>query len=119
MDINKPETWAFSTSHNCACKLLEEQALWGQTVCQAWLPAVDTVVRVPRSDLKPLKYSVNTEQEAARISYIASAAKVAELLEGGGNISDGPVLLVPMECNVIPNLSKLNLVADPDRNMLN
>ncbi len=54
MDINKPEAWLFLTSHNCACKLLEEQTLWGQTVCQVWLPVVDTVVRVLRSDLKPL-----------------------------------------------------------------
>ncbi|MEI8209247.1 MAG: hypothetical protein WCG16_08580 [Methylococcales bacterium] len=63
-NINYHDSWYYSSSYNCTCKLLEVQTLWGQTVCQVWLPAVDTVVRVPRSDLKPLKPSVNAEQGA-------------------------------------------------------
>jgi len=30
--------WQYSTVHNSACKVIEEQTLWGQTVCRVWLP---------------------------------------------------------------------------------
>ena len=45
--------WQYNTIHNSACKVIEEQTLWGQTVCRVWLPNQDAVVRVPRpaSDL--------------------------------------------------------------------
>ena len=94
--------WYFSTIHNCACKLLDEQTLWGQTVCRVWLPTQDIVVRLPRSALQPLTAQLSPEIEGFRIGYIASAAKVAEVLEGGSTGTEGPVLLAPMECNVIP-----------------
>jgi len=45
--------WQHSTIHNCPCKVIEEQTLWGQTVCRVWLPNQDAVVRVPRSALRP------------------------------------------------------------------
>ena len=94
--------WYFSTIHNCACKLLDVQTLWGQTVCRVWLPTQDIVVRLPRSALQPLTAQLSPEIEGFRIGYIASAAKVAEVLEGGSTGTEGPVLLAPMECNVIP-----------------
>ncbi len=96
------KTWQYGTIHKSACKVIEEQTLWGQTVCRVWLPNQDAVVRVPRSALQPLNLSLRPEIEAHRIGYIAAAAKVAEVLEGGRNASDGHVLLAPMESNVIP-----------------
>jgi hypothetical protein len=33
--------WQYSTVHNSACKVIEEQTLWGQTVCRVWLPNQD------------------------------------------------------------------------------
>jgi len=63
-------------------------------------------MRVPRSALRPLNAELQPEIEAGGIAYVAAAAKVAEVLEGGshgfGNTSDGHVLLAPMESNVIP-----------------
>ena len=94
--------WFYSTTHNSPCKILEEQTLWGQSVCRIWLPNQDAVVRVPRSALRPLTSELQPEIEANRIAYIAAAAKVAEVLEGGTNGSEGHVLLAPMESNVIP-----------------
>lgn len=82
-----------------ACKLLDEQTLWGQTVCCVWLPSQDTVVRLPRSALQALTAQLSPELEGFRI---ASAAKVAEVLEGGSTGTEGSVLWAPMECNVIP-----------------
>ncbi|MGD9489074.1 MAG: DEAD/DEAH box helicase [Calditrichaceae bacterium] len=94
--------WQYSTVHNSACKVIEEQTLWGQTICLVWLPNLEAVVRVPRSILRPLNADLQPEIEAGRIAYVAAAAKVAEVLEGSTSISDDHVLLAPMESNVIP-----------------
>lgn len=95
-------TWQYSTIHNSPCKVIEQQVLWGQTVCRVWLPTQNAVVRIPCSDLRPLNTDLQPEIEASRIAYVAAAAKVAEVLEGASSDSDGPVLLAPMESNVIP-----------------
>lgn len=78
--------WQYSTVHNSACKVVEEQTLWGQTVCCVWLPIHDAVVRVPRSALRPLSADLQPEIEAERIAYVTAAAKVAEVLEGSTNV---------------------------------
>ena len=99
--MNRP-LWQYSTVHNSPCKVIEEQTLWGQTVCRIWLPNQDAVVRVPRSVLRPMSADLQPGIEAERIAYVAAAAKVAEVLEGSASTTDGHVLLAPMESNVIP-----------------
>ena len=115
MDTNKHESgtdrkslvsigvhsWCYSTVHNSACKVIEEQTLWGQTVCRVWLPNSDSVVRIPASGLIPLA-SRPSSLTTDHIAYVAAAAKVAEVLEGSTSATDGHVLLAPMESNVIP-----------------
>lgn len=96
------EIWQYSAIHNSPCKVIEEQTLWGQSVCRIWLPNQNAVVRVPFSALRTLTSELQPEIEVNRIVYIAAAAKVAEVLEGGTNGSEGHVLLAPMESNVIP-----------------
>jgi superfamily II DNA or RNA helicase len=110
--------WQYSTVHNSACKVIEEQTLWGQTVCRVWLPNQDAVVRVPRSALRPLSADLQPEIEAGRIAYVAAAAKVAEVLEGSTSATEGHVLLAPMESNVIPlphQIHALSRVISGDR----
>ena len=99
-----PETpiWRFSQLYNSSCKVIEEQHLWGQTVCRIWLPNQDAVVRVPLSDLSPIDEANQSKSNLDEISYIAAAAKVAEVLETNTTEAGGPVLLAPMESNVIP-----------------
>jgi len=94
--------WQYSTIHNSPCKVIEEQTLWGQTVCRVWLPNQDAVVRISSSALRPLNADLQPAIEAYRIGYVSAAAKVAEVLEGSISTSDGHVLLAPMESNVIP-----------------
>lgn len=103
-------TWAYSTIHNSACQVIEEQTLWGQTVCRIWLPNQDAVVRVARAALRPLTVALNPTLEVHRIGYVAAAAKVAEVLDGSST-ADGPVLLAPMESNVIPLPHQLRALA--------
>lgn len=94
--------WQYSTVHNSACKVIEEQTLWGQTVCRVWLPNQDAVVHIPHSTLRPLSAGLQPQIEAGRIAYVAAAAKVAEVLEGSTSVTGDHVLLAPMESNVIP-----------------
>ena len=103
--------WKYSTIHKSACKVVDEQTLWGQTVCRVWLPNQDAVVRVPLSDLQATTTDQNPEIEAHRIAYISAAAKVAEVLEGSSSASDGHVLLAPMESNVIPLPHQINALS--------
>lgn len=98
--MNSP--WRYSTTHNSPCQVIDEQTLWGQIVTRIWLPDQNTVVRVPSSTLQPLNTKTAPEIDTARIAYLASAAKVAEVLEGSSTATDGHVLLAPMESNVIP-----------------
>jgi len=110
--------WQYSTVHKGPCKIIENQVLWGQTVCRVWLPNKDAVVRVPESSLRPLSTELPKDTEADRISYIAAAAKVAEILEGSNRETDGHVLLAPMESNVIPlphQLTALSKAVSGDR----
>lgn len=105
------DVWQFSTVHKSACKVIEEQTLWGQTVCRVWLPNQDTVVRVPRTSLRPLNFDLQPEVEAERIAYVAAAAKVAEVLESSSSNTAGHVLLAPMESNVIPLPHQINALS--------
>ena len=90
--------WQYSTVHNSACKVFEEQTLWGQTVCRVWLPNHDAVVRVPRSALRPLNADLQPEIEAGRIAYAAAAAKVADAYMGGHDLKDDRVKSIVCIC---------------------
>lgn len=105
------DEWQYSLIHNSACKVIEVQSLWGQTVCRVWLPNQDAVVRIPRSALRPLSADLQPVIESGRIAYVAAAAKVAEVLEGSTSASDGHVLLAPMESNVIPLPHQINALS--------
>lgn len=99
---NEKAPWFYCLTYQTACKVIEEQTLWGQAICRVWLPNHNAVVCVPRSTLQPLSADLQPEIEAGRIAYVAAAAKVAEVLEGSTSATDGHVLLAPMESNVIP-----------------
>ncbi len=81
--------------------MIEQQSLWGQTICRIWLPDSDAIVKVPKKSLQPLSTQLQPTAQADKIIYIAAAAKVAEALEGTSS-DDGQVLLAPIESNVIP-----------------
>ena len=68
------DSWRFSTIHNTPRRIIEEQSLWEQAACCAWLPNQDAVVRAPRSALQPLDDELNPETGASRIGYVATAA---------------------------------------------
>ncbi len=85
--------WQYSTIHDCICKVIESQTLWGDTTCRVWLPGSDSVVRISAANLKPLEDAATGTP--AQITYIAAAARVADALTQD-------VLLAPIESSVIP-----------------
>ena len=94
--------WQYSSIHNSVCRVIEEQKLWDKTICRIWLPGSDSVVQVPMAVLYPISDTINQDKEKSRIIYTATAAKVADVLEGSSIDSEEHVLIAPMESNVIP-----------------
>ena len=94
--------WMYSTTYQTNCQVIDSQSLWGDVVCRIWLPHQDAVVRVYESDLKPMDVTENIEVMSHYISYVATAAKISETVEGESGLVDTNVLLAPMVSNVIP-----------------
>ena len=106
-----PDSWVFSPDYQSACKVLDEEVLWGESSCRIWLPERGQVDRVKKSSLTALNSSMCPDKERHRISYVASAARVAQTLEGEPGAEDQPALLAPMESNVIPLPHQLNALS--------
>jgi len=87
--------WQYSTVHSTACKVIEEQTLWGQVVCRVWLPSQDVVLQVPRSTLRSMHGDLESDAMAGHLAYVVAAARVADALTQD-------VLLAPIESSVIP-----------------
>ena len=58
--MEEVDKWQYSTIHDCACKVIETQTLWGDTIFRVWLPGSDSVVRIPASSLMPFENVVET-----------------------------------------------------------
>lgn len=98
----------YSKSFRSAAKVIESGTLWGGSYARIWLPNSDAVVRVHASDLSSLSPQ-SSVLSPDYVAYVAAAAKVAEVLELSTQSSalssqhcNTPVLLAPMESNVIP-----------------
>jgi hypothetical protein len=93
MDQYMEYSWQYSISHNCICRGIESQTLWGETTCRVWLSGSDSVVRIPAANIKPLEDAATGTP--AGITHIVSAARVADALTQD-------MLLAPIESSVIP-----------------
>ncbi len=89
----RQSSWQYSTVHKSVCKIVEEQTLWGQTICRVWFPGNNSVIRIPKSNLKSIQDTYIDSSDS--LIYIAAAAKVADALTQD-------VLLAPIESSVIP-----------------
>lgn len=88
-----PGEWAWSEEHRQVCRVVDVQSLWGEILYRVWLPAEDTVLRVPADRLRPAAEGGVLSQ--GNVVYAAAAARVADSLEHD-------VLLAPIESSVIP-----------------
>jgi len=88
-----PGEWAWSLEHEQACRVVEAQDLWGDTLYRVWVPAKDAIVRVRSSQLQPAAESA--PRGSAWLSYLTAAARVSDALTQD-------VLLAPIEASVIP-----------------
>ena len=76
-----PDEWLYSTTHQSPCKILDERKLWGSVTCRVWLQKNDTVVTVPKETIQPLRATGSGETTSYHIRYLATAARIADLLE--------------------------------------
>lgn len=85
--------WVWSQEHRLAGQVLDQQALWGETVYRIWFPDQEAVHRIPAERLQPL--TTARTLTADEIVYRAAAGRVADALAQD-------VLLAPIEAPVIP-----------------
>ena len=52
--------WQHSTVHNCTFDVVETKTLWGDISCCFSIAALDSVVRIPAFNLRPLEDVVDT-----------------------------------------------------------
>ena len=100
--------WVCHTQHRTPCRIIERQAIWGETVFRVWLPTKDAIVRARASDLAPLSGLRLTTPE---ILHTAAAAKLLDALEDN-------LLLAPIQSSVVPlphQLFALNRAMSGDR----
>ena len=87
-------TWAFSADHRESVRILDVETVWNHTVYQVWIPSLATIKRFPEESIIPTPPMKATGLD--RISYIATAARIADAL------TQDDVLLAPLEAGVIP-----------------
>lgn len=89
----KAGEWAWSTEHDEPCRVIDSSELWGRTTFLVWLPRRDAMVRLSEEALtEPRAEDPNVIN---RITYLASAARIADALERD-------TLVAPLEGTVIP-----------------
>ena len=88
-------TWLYSKSHNKPGKVIDKQTLWGETVYQVWLPDENKVVSLKEDQVQSLD-RIESTFTSEYISYIATAAKIADCL------TREDIFLAPIESSVIP-----------------
>jgi SNF2 family DNA or RNA helicase len=100
--------WVCLTRIGAPCRIVDRQAIWGETVFRVWLPTKDAVIRARETDLAPLSSLQPTAEE---ILHTAAAAKLLDALEDN-------LLLAPIQSSVVPlphQLHPLNRVMSGER----
>ena len=84
--------WCWHVHHATACRVVERQDMWGETVYRVWLPTKDTVVRARSQDLAELK---SIQATVEQVLHTAAAAKLLDALQDN-------LLLAPIQSSVVP-----------------
>lgn len=100
--------WCWHSRQSAPCRVVERQALWGQTAYRVWLPVKDTVMRARPQDLHRLE---TVQPTAHHILHAAASARLLDALEDN-------LLLAPIQSSVVPlphQLYALNRAMSRDR----
>jgi superfamily II DNA or RNA helicase len=100
--------WCWHTRHATPCRVVDRQAIWGETAYRVWLPAKEAVVRARAQDLTHFE-GLHTSVE--EILHTAATAKLQDALEDN-------LLLAPIQSSVVPlphQLYALNRAMSRDR----
>src|SRR5690242_12216361 len=86
-------SWVFSSAQREAVRIVGIESVWNNTVCDVWIPRLETVERLPAESLMPLGSQLAPTLD--RIGFAVCAARIADALTQN-------VLLAPLEAGVIP-----------------
>lgn len=86
--------WAWIAGGRDACRIVDRTTLWGRTVCDVWVPAKGTVLRLTEDRLRRLD-EPSSGHPLDEITFLAAAARIADTLERD-------TLVAPLEGSVIP-----------------
>jgi superfamily II DNA or RNA helicase len=86
--------WVYIRASGEAGRVLERRRVWGEVVCQVWVPATGTVLRVREEDLEALEAGRDAGGPH-RLTYLTAAARIADALQRD-------TLIAPLESPLIP-----------------
>lgn len=86
---------------NHSCIILSEQKMFGKVICTIYIPELDKVERVPKSELVPCS-DIETGLSSEDIISIAAAGKVFDALNNYTQTIGEDVLLAPLDSAVTP-----------------
>ncbi len=117
-----------SIIHQKTCKVIDEQTLWGKTLCRVWFPDTNTIETVPKESLRSIDAdecasTPEVSQSTLELCTIAAAARVADALATYSAPGNDGVLLAPLESAVTPlphqiSALKRAVQANPSRFLL-
>ena len=84
--------WCWHLRHAAPCRVVDRQAVWGETAYRVWLPSKDAVVRARSQDLAMLD---TVQPTADQILHTAAATKLLDAMEDN-------LLLAPIQSSVVP-----------------
>lgn len=96
-----PSAWHYDPNLGVSVRVGGTDDLWGRQTALAWLPDRDATVRIDTSKLRPISEVPPLSSE--RISYVASAARVADALERDALVAplENPVIPLPHQINAL------------------
>jgi superfamily II DNA or RNA helicase len=86
--------WVYIRASGGAGRVLERRRVWGESICQVWVPSTGTVLRVREEELEALGTGFNGGGPN-RLTYVAAAARITDALQRDS-------LIAPLESPLIP-----------------
>jgi len=91
--------WLTYQPDSSECQIVEASDFWEMPHYQVWIPSKQSMVVADESQLVPLDQTQKLEKEPDRLLYLASATKLAQILE---QATKGEELLSPIQSNLVP-----------------
>ena len=85
--------WCWHEGHLSPCRIVDQDALWGENSYRVWLPGKETIIRVRAKDLRSL---CSFHPTAEHIQHASAAAKLLDAVDEGLRLSPIQTGIVPL-----------------------